>query len=68
MKANGMVQWTERNWNRSVNPLSLPWQSEISRAVHLTGLTAGSQADEIQVNFKNFKTHCTLKHSTFRFV
>ena len=58
MKANSMVQWTECNRNnRFVNPPSLPWLSEISGAVHLVqpGLTAGSQADEIQVNFEIFK-------------
>ena len=32
------------------------------------GLIAGRLADKIQVNFENFKTHCTSKHSTFRFV
>ena len=51
-----------------MNPLSLPWLCEISGAVHLAqlGLTAGRQADEIQVNFKILKTHCTSKHLTFR--
>ena len=70
MKVNSMVG-TERNRNnRFVNPLSLPWLSEISGTVHLVqpGLTTGSQADNIQVNLENFKTHCTSKHSTFRFV
>ena len=55
MKANSMMQWTERNRNnRFANLPSLPWLSEISGAVHLaqSGLTAGSQVDEIQVNLK----------------
>ena len=62
------VQWIERNRNnRFMNLLSLPELSEISGTVHL-GLTAGRQADKIQVNFDFFKTHSTLKHSTYRFV
>ena len=47
MKANSIVQWTERNRsNRFVNPPSLPWLCEISGAIHLAqpGLTAGRQA------------------------
>ena len=47
MKANSMVQWTERNRNNGfVNPPKLPWLSEISGAVHLAqpGITAGRQA------------------------
>ena len=62
VKANSMVQWTEHNRNnRLVNPPSLPWLSEITEAVHLAqpGLTAGRQADEIQVNFEVLKTHCS---------
>jgi len=46
-KANSMMQWIERNQNKKfVNLPSLPWKSEISRAVHLAqpGLTAGRQA------------------------
>ena len=41
---SSMVQWTKRNRNNMfINPLSLPWLSEISRTVHLAllGLTAG---------------------------
>ena len=43
---------------------------EISGALHLAqpGLTAGWQADEIQVNFKIFKVGCRLKYSTCHFV
>ena len=67
-----MVQWINRLWsNIFVNPLPLPLLCEISGALHLAqlGLTAGKQvADEMQVNFKIFKTNCTPKHSTFRFV
>jgi len=66
-----MMQWIERNRNKTfVNLPSLTWKSEISGAIHLAqpGLTAGRQADEIQVNFENFKIHCTAKLSTFRFV
>ena len=53
-----------------MNPPPLLWLSEISGAVHLAqpGLTAGRQADEIQVNFEFFKIHCTTEHSTFRFI
>jgi len=46
-----------RNRNKTfVNLPSLPWKSEISEAIHLAqlGLTAGRQADEIQVNFDFF--------------
>ena len=32
------------------------------------GLTAGRQADEIQVNFEIFKVGCRSKYSTCRFV
>ena len=66
-----MAQWVNRLWNNIfVNPLPLPLSCEISGALHLAqpGLTAGRQAgwlaDEIQVNFKNFK----MKYSSFRFV
>jgi len=66
-----MMQWIEHNQNKTfVNLPSLPWKSEISGAVHLAqmGLTAGRQADEIQVNFKILKIHCTVKPKTFHFV
>jgi len=69
-KANSMMQWIERNRNKTfANLLSLPWNSEISVAVHLAqpGLTAGRQANEILVNFEIFKIHCTAKPSTFHF-
>ena len=50
-----MAQWVNclRN-NIFVNPPPLPLLCEISGALHLAqpGLTAGRQADEIQVNFK----------------
>jgi len=54
VKANSMMQWIERNRNKKfVDLLSLSWKSEISGAIYLvqTGLTAGRQADVIQVNF-----------------
>ena len=66
-----MAQWVNRLWNNIfVNPMTLPLSCEISGALHLVqlGLTAGRQADEIQVNFKNFKIGCKLKYSSFRFV
>jgi len=50
-KANSIIQWIERNWNKTfINLPSLPWKSEISGDVHLAqpGLTAGRQADKIQ--------------------
>ena len=78
-----MAQWVNhlRN-NIFVNPPPLPLSCEISGALHLAqpGLTAGRlagwqagrqagrQADEIQVNFENFKIGCRLKYSCFRFV
>jgi len=70
-KANSMMQWVECNRNKTfVNLPSLPLNSEISGAVHLAqlGLTTGRQADEIWMNFKFFKIHCTAKPSTFHFV
>ena len=66
-----MAQWVNRLWNNIfVNPPPLPLSCEISRALHLAllGLTAGRQADEIQVNFENFKIGCRLKYSSFHFV
>ena len=70
-----MAQWVNRLRNNIfVNPLPLPLSCEISGALHLAqpGLTAGRQAgrqaDEIQVNFENFKIGCRLKYSCFRFV
>ena len=74
-----MAQWVNRLWNNIfINPPSLPLSCEISGTLHLAqpGLTAGRQAgrqagwqaDEIQVNFKNFKIGCRLKYSSFRFV
>ena len=43
---------------------------ESSGALHLAqpGLTAGRQADEIQMNFEIFKVGCRSKYSTCRFV
>ena len=64
-----MAQWVNRLWNNIfVNLPPLPLSCEISGALHLVqpGLTAGRLADEIQVNFKNFKIGCRLKY--FRFV
>ena len=66
-----MVQWVNhlRN-NIFVNPPPLPLLCEISGALHLAqpGLTAGRQADKIQVNFEIFKIGCRPKYSTCRFV
>ena len=53
-----MAQWTNLNRNSIfVNPPPLPVLCEISGPVHLAepGLTAGWQADEIQVDFENFR-------------
>ena len=66
-----MAQWVNRLRNNIfVNPPPLPLLCEISEAVHLAqpSLTAGWQADEIQVNFEIFKVGCRLKYSTCRFV
>ena len=66
-----MAQWVNRLWNNTfVNPPPLPLLCEISGALHLAqpGLTAGRQADEIQVNFEIFKVSCRLKYSACRFV
>ena len=70
-----MAQWVNRlRSNIFVNPPPLPLSCEISGALHLAqpGLTAGRQAgwqaNEIQVNFENFKIGCRLKYSCFRFV
>ena len=49
-----------------VNLLPLSLLCEISEAQ--PGLTAGMQADEIQVNFEIFKVGCRSKHSTCQFV
>ena len=66
-----MAQWVNRLWNNIfVNLPPLPLSCEISEALHLAqlGLTAGRQADEIQVNFEIFKIACMLKYSSFCFV
>ena len=66
-----MAQWVNRLRNKIfVNPPPLPLLCEISGALHLAqpGLTAGRQADEIQVNFEIFKVGCRSKYSTCRFV
>ena len=64
-----MAQWVNclRN-NIFVNPPPLPLLCESSGALHLAqpGLTAGRQADEIQVNFEIFKVGCRSKYSTCR--
>ena len=41
----------------SLNPLPSPLLCEISKALHLAqlGLSAGRQADEIQVNLENLR-------------
>ena len=66
-----MAQWVNRLRNNIfVNPLPLPLLCEISGALHLVqpGLTAGWQADKIQVNFEIFKVGYRSKYSTCRFV
>ena len=66
-----MAQWVNRLRNNIfVNPPPLPLLCEISGALHLAqpGLTAGRQADEIQVNFEIFKIGCRSKYSTCCFV
>ena len=66
-----MAQWVNRLWNKIfVNLPPLPLLCEISGALHLAqpGLTAGWQADEIQVNFEIFKVGCRSKYSICRFV
>ena len=75
IKGIAMAQWVNCLQNNIVvNPPPLPLSCEISGALHLVqpGLTAGRQAgwqaDEIQVNFKNFKIGCRLKYLSFRFV
>ena len=64
-----MAQWVNRLRNNIfVNPPPFPLSREISGALHLArpGLTAGRQADEIQVNFENFKIGCRLKYMARR--
>ena len=57
-----MVQWTKHNRNnRFVNLPSLPWHPEISGAVHRVLWQAGRQADEMQVDFLNFKNSLYFK-------
>ena len=66
-----MAQWVNRLRNNIfINPAPLPLLCEISGALHLAqpGLTAGRQADEIQVNFEIFKVGCRPKYLTCRFV
>ena len=67
-----MAQWVNRmnrlRNNIFVNPPPLPLLCEISGALHLAqpGLTAGRQADEIQVNFEIFKIGCRSKYRKAR--
>ena len=66
-----MAQWVNRLRNNIfVNPPPLPLLCEISGALHLAqpGLTAGWQADKIQLNFEIFKVGCRLKYSICRFI
>ena len=54
-----MVQWINLNRNNSlVNWMQLPLLCEKSGAILLVlvGLTAGRQADKIQVNFEIFQS------------
>ena len=63
-----MAQWVNRLWNNIfINPLPLLLLCEISGAPHLAqpDLTAGWQADEVQVNFE---VVCRLKYSTCCFI
>ena len=60
-----MAQWVNRLQNKIfVNPPPLPLLCEISGAQNLVLRQAGMLADEIQVNFKNFKVGCRSKYST----
>ena len=66
-----MTQCVNRLQNNIfVNLLPLPLLCEISGSLHLPqlDLTAGWQADEIQVNFEIFKVGCRSKYSTCRFI
>ena len=66
-----MAQWVNRLRNKIfVNPPPLPLLCGISGALNLAqpGLTAGRQADEIQVNFEIFKVGYRSKYSTCHFV
>ena len=74
-----MAQWVNRLRNNIfVNPPPLPLSCEISGVLHLAqpglmagrlaGWLAGWLADEIQVNFENFKIGCRLKYSSFPFI
>ena len=66
-----MAQWVNRLRNNIfINPPSLPLLCKSSGALRLAqpGLTAGWQADEIQVNFEIFKVGCRSKYSTCHFV
>ena len=66
-----MARWVNRlRIKIFVNPPLLPLLCEISGALCLArpGLMAGRLADEIQVNFENFKIGCRSKYSTCRFV
>ena len=58
-----MAQWVNRLWNNIfVNAPPLPLLCEISGALHLAqrglmaGWLAGRQADEIQVELRNFQS------------
>ena len=60
-----MAQWTNLNQNNIfINPTWLTLLCEKSGAIHLAepGLTAGRLADEIQVNFENFKIRFGSKY------
>ena len=66
-----MAQWVNCLWNNIfVNPPPVPLSCEVSGALHLVqlGLTAGWQADKIQVNFEIFKIGYRLKYLSFHFV
>ena len=67
-----MAQWVNHLHNNIfVNPPPLPLSCEIPEILHLAQpglMAAGRQADEIQINFENFKIGCRLKYSSFHFV
>ena len=71
IKEIALAQWVNRLRNSIfVNPPPLPLSCEISGALHLAepGLTAGRQADDLQVSFEIFKLSCRMKYSSFCFV
>ena len=71
IKGITMAQRVNHLWNSIfVNPPPLPLSCKVSEALHLAepGLTAGRQADDLQVSFEILKLGCRLKYSSFCFV